>query len=469
MYEMKDYKAAIEADQRVIDKYPGAGGSIRRSAWIVVAHGSFELAEYPRAEHAYTQVLAATPEGDESRVALVDNLAASIYKQGELANEAKDYRAAADHFLRIRTAAPTSSIRATAEYDAGAALLRMQDWKAAVDVLEAFRTTFPKNKLQLEATKQIAYAYRQSGQLSHAAGEYERIASQSDDPALRSEALLDAGDLYAQSNSRDRALDAYNRYVREFPKPVETAIETRSKIAEMYKAANEETLYHQQLEEIVSVEAGAGSERTSRTRTLAARSALVLAEQLYGNFVVVKLRQPFETSLQDKKQRMDATIAALGRLVDYGIDEVTAAATFYMAETYSNFSRSLLESERPDDLKPEDLEEFKNKLDEAAFPFEEKAIKVHEKNMELLHTGVFNSWTEKSLSRLTELMPGRYAKHETSSGFLDAIDNQAQVLSASQVSNPPKSAGAITQGAGFTDQMRADYQSAVAMLKQERD
>src|SRR5215475_10852844 len=468
MYEMKDYKAAIEADQRVIDKYPGAAASIRRSAWIVVAHGSFEVAEYPRAEHAYTQVLAATPESDESRTALVDNLAASIYRQGELANEAKDYRAAADHFLRIRTAAPTSSIRPAAEYDAGAALIRMQDWKAAVDVLEAFRTTFPNNKLTLEATKQIAYAYRQSGQLSHAAGEYDRIASQSDDPVLRSEALLDAGDLYAQSNSRDRALDAYNRYVKEFPKPVETAIETRFKIAEIYKADHDETLYHQQLEEIVSADAGAGSERTSRTRTLAARSALVLAEQLYGNFIVVKLRQPFETSLQDKKQRMDSTIAALGRLVDYGIDDVTAAATYYMAESYSNFSRSLLESERPDNLKPEDLEEFKNKLDEAAFPFEEKAIKVHEKNMELLHAGVLNSWTEKSLSRLTELMPGRYAKHEVSSGFLGAIYSPMGTSPESKVSNPPKSAGAITQGAGVTDQMRADYLSAVAMLKQEQ-
>jgi len=451
MYEMKDYKAAIEADQRVIDKYPDAAASIRRSAWIVVAHGSFELAE-----------------GDDSRAALVDNLAASIYKQGELANEAQDYRAAADHFLRIRTAAPTSSIREAAEYDAGAALIRMQEWKAAVDVLEAFRTTFPKNKLQLEATKQIAYAYRQSGQLSHAAGEYERIASQSDDPALRSEALLDAGDLYAQSNSQDRALDAYNRYVKEFPKPVETAIETRFKIAEMYKTAHDETLYHKQLEEIVSADAAAGSERTGRTRTLAGRSALVLAEQLYGDFVVVKLRQPFETSLQDKKQRMDATVAALSRLVDYEIDEVTAAATYYMAESYFNFSSSLLESERPDDLKQEDLEEFKNKLDEAAFPFEEKAINVHEKNMELLHTGVFNSWTEKSLSRLTELMPGRYAKHETSSGFLDAIDSHVEEAPVSQVFNPSKSASAITQGVGVTDEMRANYESAVGMLKEER-
>src|SRR5205823_229841 len=126
----------------------------------------------------YDEVLKVTPEGDAARAAFVDNLAASIYKQGELANEAQDYRAAADNFLRIRTAAPTSSIRAPAEYDAGAALIRLQHWKPAVDVLEAFRSTFPDNKLQLEATKQIAYAYRQSGQLSHAAGEYDRIASQ---------------------------------------------------------------------------------------------------------------------------------------------------------------------------------------------------------------------------------------------------------------------------------------------------
>jgi tetratricopeptide (TPR) repeat protein len=469
MYEMKNYKAAVEADQRVIDKYPGADAAIRRSAWIVVAHASFELAEYPQAEHGYAEVLKVTPEGDESRASFVDNLAASIYKQGELANEAQDYRAAADDFLRIRTAAPTSSIRPTAEYDAGAALIRMQDWQGAVDVLEAFRTTFPENKLQLEATKQIAYAYRQSGQLSHAAGEYDRIASQSNDPALRSEALLESGDLYAQSDARDRALDAYMRYVKEFPKPVETAVETRFKIAEMCKAAHDETLYHHQLEEIVSADAGAGSERTVRTRTLAARSALVLAEQLYGDFVVVKLRQPFETSLQDKKQRMNATIAALGRLVDYEIDEVTAAATYYMAETYSNFSRSLLESEQPADLKPGDVEAFKNDLDEAAFPFEEKAINVHEKNMELLHAGVFNSWTEKSLSRLAELMPGRYAKHEVSSGLLDAISSPTDASPQSQVSdNRQDSPNAATQGVTIPDEIRADYESAVGMLKEER-
>src|SRR5262249_38975716 len=156
---------------------------------------------------------------------------------------------------------------------------------------------------------------------ARAADEYTRISSQTDDPALRSEALLDAGDLYAQANSKDRALETYLRYVKEFPKPVDTAIETRFKIAEMYKAAHDEKLYHDQLKEIVSADANAGSERTGRTRTVAGRSALVLAEKVYGDFVAVKLRQPFEASLQDKKQHMDATIAAMGKLMDYGIDE----------------------------------------------------------------------------------------------------------------------------------------------------
>src|SRR5262249_45074301 len=161
----------------------------------VVAHGSFELANYPQAEHAYAEVLEVTPKSDASRAALVDNLAASIYKQGEQARDAQDYRAAADHFLRIRTAAPTSTIRAAAEYDAGAALMELKDWTQAANVLEAFRSDFPEHKLRLEATRQIAYAYRQSGELSKAAGEYDRLASQSDDPNMRSEALLVAGDL----------------------------------------------------------------------------------------------------------------------------------------------------------------------------------------------------------------------------------------------------------------------------------
>ena len=436
LYGMKDFRAAIGAAQKLIERYPSTELSIRRSAYTVVAHSSLELAEYPQSEQAYAQVLAMTPADDAGRQALVDNLAASIYKQGEQANAAQDYRAAADHFLRVKQAAPTSLIRAAAEYDAGAALIHLQDWTAAAGVLEAFRSTYPDHELNGEATKQIAFVYRQNGELSKAAGEYERVAAQSSDPNLRGEALLVAGELYEQSNSTAQALAAYTRYVEAFPRPIDTAVETRFKIAGMYQAAHDEARYTRELEQIVRIDAEAGAERTNRTRTIAARSALVLSEQLYRQFAVVKLTQPFEASLQDKKARMDAAVAAFERLVDYEVGDITAAATFYLAETYIGFSRALMESERPPSLQGAEREDYELALEEEAYPFEEEAIKVHEKNMELMRTGIFNAWVDKSLSRLADLMPARYAKGELSSGFLGSIERYAYTTPAPQAAAP---------------------------------
>jgi cellulose synthase operon protein C len=129
-----------------------------------------------------------------------------------------------------------------------------------------------------------------------------------------------------------------------------------------------------------------------------------------------------------------------------------------MAETYFDFSRSLKESERPADMKGANLEKFEADLDEAAYPFEDKAIKVHEKNIESLHAGVFNTWTEKSLSRLAEMVPGRYAKNEMSSGFIGAIDRYVyqsplaqaaiQAAAASNAGTTPTNGGIASTNGG---------------------
>ena len=425
LYDMKKFELAIATGRKLIDGYPKADLSIRRSAWAVVANAYFDTAGYEQAEHAYARVLEMTHADDDSRQAVVDNLAAAIYKQGEQANLAEDYRAAADHFLRVAKAAPTSDIRPVAEYDAGAALIRLEDWDAAAAVLESFRQAYPDHELNREATKQMAFVYREQGELSGAAGEYERVAAEAEDPELRREALLVAGDLYEKSKLMDRALAVYLEYVSEFASPIEMAVETRFKIAEMYKEKHDEESYRGQLRKVVEIDEAAGDERSARTRYLAAQSALVLTEAFYHRFAEVELVQPFEQHLKEKQRRMDAALEAFGRLVDYEVGEVTAAATFYMAEVYSDFSRALIESERPADLDPAAMQDYEMVLEEEAFPFEERAIDVHEKNLELMAAGLYNTWIEKSLARLSELMPGRYAKFEASSGLIASIDSYA--------------------------------------------
>jgi tetratricopeptide (TPR) repeat protein len=477
-YEMKDLVLARDSGRHVIEKFPNAATGVRRDAWLVVGHSTFGLAEYADAEQAYGHVLEATPQADAARAGLVENLAASIYKQGEQANQAGDYRTAANHFVRVKQVAPTSKICAAAEYDAGAALLHLKDWTAATQVLDEFRRSFPEHELQKEATKQIAYAYQQAGQLAQSAGEYERVAKESPNPQLRGEALLQAGDLYGQANNTDRALDAYSHYVEEFPKPIETAVETRSKVAEIYRSKGDQAEYRKQLEEIVRVDGAAGSERTDRTRNLAARAALELSKPIYEQFAALKLAQPFERSLQDKQRSMDTATKAFGRLLDYQVGEVTAAATFYMAEIYANFSQALRDSERPADLGADALKDYEQQLATAAQPLEDKAIGVHAKNLELMRRGLNNAWTQKSLERLAALKPDTYARTEISSGFLESLERyvyqpppralEAALSSppaapaAAQRTTAPEGAAAAATDSGSADGARAQTLTAGA-------
>jgi tetratricopeptide (TPR) repeat protein len=292
-------------------------------------------------------------------------------------------------------------------------------------VLDTFREAHPEHALAGEATKQLANLHRQQGELELAAVEFERIAVAAEDEEARREALLVAGELYEEAGNRERAIDVYQGYVERYPEPLELAVETRFKIASLHDALGDAESRFAQLRWIVDADGAAGAERSDRIRYLAARSALVLTAGYHDRFVEVRLVQPFEESLAEKKRLMDAALTAFGRLIDYEVGEVTAAATFYMAETYRDFSEALLDSERPGDLEESELLDYELVLEGEAFPFEEKAIEVHEKNLELMNAGVYNGWIEKSLGQLGELMPGRYAKFEESSGLIASIDRYA--------------------------------------------
>jgi tetratricopeptide (TPR) repeat protein len=426
LYDMKDFERAITTAQTLIDRYPAGDPALRRTAWLVVAHSNFDLARYPDAEHAYTQALALMAPDDEKHQATVDNLAASIYKQGEQARDAGDYASAADNFLRIKAAAPTSEIRAAAEYDGAAALIHLEDWQRSAEVLEDFRKSFPDDKLVPEATRQLANVYEKAGELAQSASEYERVAGDAKDAETRREAILVAGDLYERSNRNDDALRIYLQYIDEFREPLDQALETRSKVANMYKQRGDDKAYREQLTQIVAIDAGAGAGRTDRSRYLAANAALVLDEPLYDDFAKVALVQPFKRSLAEKQRRMDKALAAFEALPNYEVGEVTAAATFYIAETYRNFSKSLANSERPTGLSADELADYEDAIEEQAYPFEERAIEVHEKNLELMHSsGVFNDWIQHSLDALAQLVPGRYAKPEISGGYIGTVEQYA--------------------------------------------
>ncbi len=442
LYELKSYQLAVKTGRQLIEQYPNAEQKLVRSAWLVVAHGSFDQTNYQDAEIAYTRVLSLTEAKDESRQKLTENLAASIYKQGEQAKKLEKHREAANHFLRIARVTPTANIRPTAEYDAAASLIILKDWPAAATVLEGFRKRYPQNKLQSEITKKLAIVYKENGDLMASAAEFERIETETKDETLRREALEQSAELYVKAESTKDALRIYRKYVSVFPHPVENAIETRQKIADIYKKTGNNQKHLAELKEIVQADSSAGNERTDRTRYLAANAALVLAEPSLNAFYDIKLVKPFKKNLNKKKKRMKTAIDNYNKLIDYEVSEVTAAATYQLAEIYFHFSRALMESERPGDLNDVELEQYNLVLEEQAYPFEEKAIDVHEKNIELLSIGVYNKWIEKSIEKLAVLMPARYARSEQENTFVKSLTSSGQQAKSVKLEEQVKAADA---------------------------
>ena len=423
LFELNEFVAAREVAQQVVQLEPAVEAKHARTAWTVIAHSNFDLADYPAAEVAYLQLQAYVGPDDEDHDDVVDRIASSIYKQGETARSAGDLETAVGHFSRVAQAAPDSNIRVTADYDAAMALMQLKDWSRATAALEMFRAAYPEHELGDEVTANLAVGYLEAGQAERAAGEFERIAdAPSSSPEEQKEALWQAAELYEQSSNTFAAGATYTRYIERHPSPLGPAMEARQKLVDMAEASGDYAARMQWLNEIVRADGAAGAERTDRSRFLAAKASLVLAEPARDAFLGTPLVVPLKDSLKVKKDRMEDALAAYGRAADYEVAEVTTAATFQIADLYHRFSKDLFDSERPPGLDAAELEQYDILLEEQAYPFEEQAIELHEVNSARTKDGIYDEWVQASLAKLAELMPVRYAKRELGEDLVVAIE-----------------------------------------------
>ena len=423
LFAQNQFDLAIAVGQAVVAKQPPVEPELARTAWTVIAHSQFDLENFNEAEAAYYSLRSFTPADDVTAAQQIkDRIASSIYKQGEKARDAGDLETAVTHFTRLGQAVPDSGIRATAEYDAAAALINLQAWDRASGVLEKFRSDYPDSEFADDVTQKLAVTYLESGQSDQAAAEFERIAmAESSTDDVRREALWKASELYKQSGTLSSEQRVLNDIVLRYPNPLAESVEARYRLLEIARQTGNEQERVARLNELVQVDAMAGAQRTDRTRFLAATASLELADPVRERFAVVKLTQPLAGSLKLKKSLMEEVIAAYTGAADYGVAEVTTAATFRLGEVYEQFSSDLLKSDRPADLDADALEQYELLLEEQAFPFEEKAIDLYKANANRAPDGVYDEWVRQSFDRLAGLMPARYAKKERSEDVVTAL------------------------------------------------
>ncbi len=405
--------AAIVTAGELLGRADVRDPQLRRVAWTVTAHGHFDAGHFPRAERAYVELRASGGNGDLRGAELDDRIAAAVYRQAEAARAANDVDTAVGHFTRVASVAPLSAIRADAAYDAATLLLNAERWDDAVAALTRFRSTYPDTAYGDEITQKLAVAYERAGRTAAAAQEYTAVAELASVAAdVRREAAWQAATLYESGGDVPAARKAWATFVQRYPQPLAEAFEVRQKLADLAGAAGDSVARTQWLEALIEADATAGKQRTPRTRTLAARATLELAEPLRLAYGAVELKAPLADSLKLKKKRLEAALSAYDDAAAYNVADVTTVATFRIAGLYRDLGASLMDSERPGGLNEEELEQYEILLEEQAFPFEEKAIELYEVNAARAADGIYDDWVAKSFAELAKLMPARYARFE---------------------------------------------------------
>ncbi len=418
-FSLKKYNEAINASQRLVNDLQ-LDRKIHHQAWIIIAHSQFELKQYALAEKAYQQVLTGVAVKDtKTRDQMRDQLASSIYLQGELARNSGDHLLAAHHFQRLGKVVPSSDKKIIAQYDAATEYLALEDWESAITILEDFRRQYRGQKKWTQGvSEKLALCYNKTNQHGKAAQEVMQLVSLS--PAKDQQELLwQAAELYEKDGKSSKAIEIYKDYVKKYPEPLSRSIELRYKIAQSYLQKKDVKNYHSWLQSIIKADADAKTRRTDRSRYLAATSSLVLLQPLHQQYDNAKLTNPLKKSLKRKKDLMQKVISGYTKAAKYQVEEVTTASTYNIAEIYRTFARALLSSEKPKNLNQDELEEYNYLLEDQAFPFEEKAIAIHETNVARIPAGSYDESIKGSLQSLAKLVPFRYGKTEVSDQYVE--------------------------------------------------
>jgi tetratricopeptide (TPR) repeat protein len=413
VFAAKDLPRALQLAQMMLDRQPPVDTAKQRIAWTITAQSNFDLGNFDKAEPAYLKARDLVTNDDKMKADLTERLAATVYKQGEAKQKAGDSAGAVEDFLRVARVSPDSKIRSTAEYDAAAQLITLKLWDRAIGVLEGFRRDYPKSELQQDVGHKLAVAYTEGNRPGLAAVEFERIAADvKETKQVQREALMQSADLYTKANNMPKAVTMLEKFVSTNPTPISDAMEARQRLADIAGKNGDVVKRDTWYREIVKADSTAGGARTDRTKYLAAKAQLSLAEPVRDAFRGVRLTAPLKKSLVGKREALDRALNAYKQAASYNVAEVTTFATYETAELYRTLAKDLMASERPKALKGDSLEEYNTLLEEQVFPFEEQAIQVHELNVARAKDGVYDDGVRASFKALAELKPARYGKTE---------------------------------------------------------
>lgn len=375
---------------------------------FILASSYFEIGEYEESE----KIFRAINNNNNTYADLNKRLALSIFKQAELLKNKYLYEAAINKYDQIYNEKLDNPINLLAQIEVSSIYMQISEWQNAIQRLNKIRAKYPQSKFNNQITHQLSVAYLNNNQDKLSAVEFEKIAGFTKDIKLKQSALWQAAELYETGDDIWSSIRTYKQYIAQSSIPVSLKFEAQNKLTQLYNTLKLYDKRNYWLTRIIKDAARKDINITDRIQYLASSATISMARDEYVKYSRVKLKVPLKVSLLKKKKVLKKAITSLQKVNQYKMYDHISESIYWIAETYYDFSKSLLKSERPKNLSELELEQYDVLLEDQAIPFEDQAIRYFLQNIKSAGKGQYSDWVGRSFEKLSQIYPSKYKRRE---------------------------------------------------------
>ncbi|GAB1258771.1 tetratricopeptide repeat protein [Aurantivibrio plasticivorans] len=421
IFSLEQYARALDISQSLISNNPDLDTSLKKTAFGILAHSLFKLERFDEASEGYLQQRQLVSQDGDEYTQITERLATSVYKHSETVIAADQKQAAANELLKLKTLAPDSPVRITAQYDASSLLIELQQWDKAITELTELIALYPEHELAIEFPRKLAFAYEKNKNWRQAASEYLKLAEGDPDLNLRREALFLAATMFEKDNQLSKAITQFKSYNKLYPEPFAKMMEARYRLAVNYDTLKEEQKKLYWLDKLVEGHQQAGKATSERSRWLAAWANAEYGYYQLSAYKAQAISLPLDKSLGAKNALLDKASQRYQAAADSGIFEFVTLSAYKIADMYHQFATELRQSPRPKSLSADERIIYSEIIEEQAQPFDELAKDLLLSNINRGWDGEFNQWIDQSFALMSQLHPTRFAKTERIVSYGDEI------------------------------------------------
>jgi tetratricopeptide (TPR) repeat protein len=355
------YERAADDFDRLAVTYPAD----RRAplAASLRAEAFFRLERYEEAGIAFEEALVAARRAEHDSLVRIAMGAIPVcyFKHAEaaVATDSTAYRQHAELFEYVAERWPDYEHSHLAQYRAGLAWLHAGQPDEGVRALDVLTRRFPDSEYVKDSYLVIAKTWEAEEEHERAAQAFVDFSERYPDDDSADDALLRAADLCAAAGLIAKRDELRLSYIDKYPDDDETAMEILGEFArrEIDTVTPERPISGilRDDSQLAAYLERAESNTELASPGLVAEVHYLQAEEARAGYDAVRLTLPLKKSIPKKQKQLDNVMALYKKSVDLGVAEWAHASAYRIGQSLVAFGEALEKSERPKDLRGDDL------------------------------------------------------------------------------------------------------------------